>query len=196
MAEKSSLSNAFGDLYPYRGRFNIYTQIPESGRNPDDIITELGTIAEEEDRTWEAGLVSGTMYHGGKEHYAFLNKVFSLFSYVNLLQRDLCPSGTKFESEIIAMIGNMLHGEAVKDYNPQDEVCGTVTSGGTESIFNGVYIHREWAREEKGITKPEMVVPATIHPAFQKAAQYLGIKMILVPVDDHFEANIDAMRKK
>jgi glutamate/tyrosine decarboxylase-like PLP-dependent enzyme len=136
------------------------------------------------------------MYHGGKEHYALLNKVFSLFSYVNLLQRDLCPSGTKFESEIIAMIGNMLHGEAVKDYNPQDEVCGTVTSGGTESIFNGVYIHREWAREEKGITKPEMVVPATIHPAFQKAAHYLGIRMILVPVDDNFEANIDAMREK
>jgi glutamate/tyrosine decarboxylase-like PLP-dependent enzyme len=196
MTEKSSLSSAFGYLYPYRGRFNIYSKIPDRGRNPDEIVSELSTIAEEEDRAWETGLVSGTMYHGGREHYAFLNKVFSLFSYVNLLQRDLCPSGTKFESEIIAMIGNMLHGAAVKEYNSDDEVCGTVTSGGTESIFNGIYIHREWARGEKGITEPEMVVPSTIHPAFQKAAHYLGIKMILVPVDDNFEANINAMREQ
>ena len=92
------------------------------------------------------------------------------------------------------MVAKMLHGDAVKQYNPQDEVCGTVTSGGTESIFNGVYIHREWAREEKNIYQPEMVVPVTIHPAFHKAAHYLGIKMISVPINGDFEADVDAMQ--
>jgi glutamate/tyrosine decarboxylase-like PLP-dependent enzyme len=71
-----------------------------------------------------------------------------------------------------------------------------VTSGGTESIYNGVYIHREWARQEKGILEPEMVVPVTIHPAFFKAAHYLGVKMIPVPVDGNFEADVEAMRAK
>jgi sphinganine-1-phosphate aldolase len=196
MTETTPIESIFGDLYPYKKRFEAYSQIPEKGRNPEDIYNELQIIAEEEDKFWETGLISGTMYHGGKEHYAYLDRVFSLFSYVNLLQRDICPSGTKLESEIIAMVAKMLHGEAVKKYNPQDEVCGTLTSGGTESIFNGVYIHREWAREEKGIQKPEMVVPITIHPAFHKAAHYLGVKMVAVAVDENFEADVEAMRAR
>ncbi len=196
MAESSPLASVFGDLYPYKDRFTAYSQIPQKGRDPEDIISELQTIAAEEDKFWETGLISGTMYHGGKEHYAFLDRVFSLFSYVNLLQRDICPSGTKFESEIIAMVARLLHGEAVKQSDPQDEVCGTVTSGGSESIYNGVYIHREWGREEKGITEPEMLVPDTIHPAFIKAGHYLGVKMIRVPVDGNFEADVSAMRSK
>jgi sphinganine-1-phosphate aldolase len=196
MTESSPLASIFGDLYPYKGRFEPSSRIPEKGRDPEEIYKELLTIAEEEDKLWDTGLISGTMYHGGKEHYAFLNRVFSLYSYVNLLQRDICPSGTKFESEIISMVARLLHGEAVKDFNPNDDVCGTVTSGGTESIFNGVYIHREWAREEKGILEPEMVVPITIHPAFHKAAHYLGIKMISVPVDHNFEVDVEAIREE
>lgn len=196
MTKSSPLESVFGNLYPYKDRFETYSQIPEKGRTTEDILNELKTIAGEEDKAWETGLVSGTMYHGGKEHYAFQNQVFSLFSYINLLQRDLCPSGTKFKSEIVSMVAKLLHGEAVKDYNPQDDVCGTVTSGGTESIYNGVYIHREWAHEEKGILEPEMVVPVTIHPAFFKAGHYLGIKMISVPVDANFEADVEAMRAK
>jgi sphinganine-1-phosphate aldolase len=193
MTDKSPITSIFGDLYPYKDRFEAYSQIPEKGRNPEDIYGELKSMAEEEDKTWETGHISGTMYHGGKEHYAYLNRVFSLFSYVNLLQRDICPSGTKFESEIVAMVAKMLHGEAVKEHNPEDEVCGAVTSGGTESIYNGVFVHREWGREEKGIQQPEMVVPATIHPAFFKAAHYLGVKMISVPVKENFEADVEAM---
>ncbi len=196
MTESSPLASIFGDLYPYKGRFEPSSTIPEKGRDPEKIYAELLEIAEEEDKLWETGLISGTMYHGGKEHYAFLNRVFSLYSYVNLLQRDICPSGTKFESEIISMVARLLHAEAVKDFNPDDDVCGTVTSGGTESIFNGVYIHREWAHEEKGILEPELVVPVTIHPAFHKAAHYLGIKMVSVPVDHNFEVDVEAMREK
>lgn len=196
MTVTSPLASVFGDLYPYKGRFEAYSQIPPKGREPADILNELRMISAEENKIWETGLISGTMYHGGKEHYAFLNQVFSLFSYVNLLQRDLCPSGTKFESEIVSMVAKLLHGEAVKVHNPQDEVCGTVTSGGTESIFNGVYIHREWGHEEKGIQEPEMVVPTTVHPAFHKAGHYLGVKMIPVPVNTDFEADPDAMQAK
>ncbi len=196
MAEKTPLESVFGNLYPYKDRFEAYSQIPLKGLRPEDILNELRTMAAEENKTWQTGLISGTMYHGGMEHYAFLNQVFSLFSYVNLLQRDLCPSGTKFESEIIAMVAKLLHGEAVKEHNPQDDVCGTITSGGTESIYQGVYIHREWGREEKGILQPEIVVPSTIHPAFQKAGHYLGVKVVAVPVDGNFEADVAAMRAK
>lgn len=34
--------------------------------------------------------------------------------------------------------------------------AGTTTSGGTESICMSVKTHRDWARDTKGITRPEM----------------------------------------
>jgi glutamate/tyrosine decarboxylase-like PLP-dependent enzyme len=134
------------------------------------------------------------MYHGGMEHYAFLNRVFSLYSFVNLLQRDLCPSGTKFEAEVTAMVGRMLHGDEVSTVNPMDEEAGAVTSGGSDSIFNAMFVYREWGREAKGITTPEVIAPTTIHPAHLKAAHYLGMKLVRVPVNADFEADVDAMR--
>jgi sphinganine-1-phosphate aldolase len=191
---KKMALESFGDMHPYRDRFPIYDSFPTQGLDPEEVYQELYQIAEEEDTKWETGLISGTMYHGGKEHYAFLNKIFSLYSYMNILQRDLCPSATKFESEIIAMVGKMLNGDAVKEHNPDDEVCGAVTSGGTESIYNAVCVYREWGKAEKGITEPEIVVPTTLHPAFTKAGHYLGVKVIRVPVNDDLEADVEAMR--
>lgn len=195
MSDQTSAASFFGDMYPYRNRFPSNPHFPEKGRDQEEVFKELLAMSGEENQKWETGQCSGTMYHGGKSHYAFLSRVFSLFSFVNLLQRDLCPSGTKFEAEIVSMTAKMLNGDVAHQLNDQDEVCGVVTSGGSESIFNGVYVHREWAREEKGITQPEMVVPTTIHPAFYKAAHYLGIKIIDVPVKENFEADVEAMRK-
>jgi sphinganine-1-phosphate aldolase len=194
--KESESTSIFGDMYPYRERFQTHAEIPPVGREQADVYQDLQAIAEEEDQKWETGLVSGTMYHGGKEHYAFLNRIFSLYSYVNLIQRDMCPSGTKFESEIISMVAKMLHGDAARELNPEDDVCGAVTSGGSESIYNALFVYREWAREEKGITQPEMVVPNTLHPAFFKSGHYMGIKIIPVPVNENFEADVEAMRAK
>jgi len=184
----------FGDMHPYKGWTETYSKIPEKGRDEEDIVQELEKMAAEEDKYWEAGQISGTMYHGGKEHYAFLTRVYGLFAYVNLLQRDICPSGTKFESEITSMVATMLNGDAVKLHHPGDDACGTITSGGSESIYNAVYVYREWARDVKGITSPEMVTPIAIHPAFDKAAHYLGIKMIHVPLMNDFRVDLDALR--
>lgn len=186
-------SSAFGELHPYRGRFPSFTQIPDQGRPPDELFSELSAMAEEEHGKWAHGQVSGTFYHGGMEHYAFLNRVFSLYSHANLLQRDLCPSGTKMEGEILAMVLHMLHGEAVSQHHPEERACGTITSGGTESILNAMLVYREWARRERGIDVPEVVAPETIHPAFAKGAHYLGMRLVRVPVRD-FLADPAAMR--
>jgi sphinganine-1-phosphate aldolase len=168
--------------------------LPKKGRAPDDILRELRTVARKEDARWQNGKVSGTYYHGGAEHYAFLNRVFALFSHVNLLQRDMCPSGTRFEGEIVAMTAKMLGADAARARNSEDQVCGAVTSGGTESIILPMLAYREQARAERGITAPEMVVPDTIHPAFSKGAHYFGIKLIRVPVGADYLADVDAMR--
>lgn len=71
-----------------------------------------------------------------------------------------------------------------------------MTTGGTESILLACKAFRDYAREVKGIKKPEMVIPITAHVAFDKAAQYLNIKIHTIPVDPHsFTVSIQAMRK-
>ena len=194
MSDEQQSMDLFGDMHPYNKLFKVFSQLPETGLDEDEILKQLTHMSQEENKKWQGGQCSGTMYHGGMEHYAFLNRVFSLFSCVNLLQRDLCPSGTKFEAEVLAMVGKMLHGEEVSKLNRFDEQAGAVTSGGTESIYNAMYVYREWGREVKGITSPEVVAPSTIHPAHLKAAHYLGMKVIRVPVNADYEADVEAMR--
>jgi glutamate/tyrosine decarboxylase-like PLP-dependent enzyme len=86
------------------------------------------------------------------------------------------------------MAGGLLHGPAT--------TVGTVTSGGTESILCAVAAYRDRARRKKPwIVWPELVVPATIHPAFDKAAHYFGVKLVKVPVGPDFRADVRAMAK-
>jgi glutamate/tyrosine decarboxylase-like PLP-dependent enzyme len=194
--EPKRSGGVFADMHPYRDDALVQARLPKQGRDRAALLGELRRMAGIEDARWASGQVSGTYYHGGKEHYAFLNQVFGLFSHVNLLQRDLCPSGTKFEAEIVSMVAGMLNGDAARARDPNDEVCGAVTFGGSESIMLPMLAYREWAREERGVTEPEMVVPSTIHPAFDKGAHYFGIRLVHVPVGRDHLADVDAMRAR
>jgi len=90
------------------------------------------------------------------------------------------------------MTANMMSAEKVNDVeDADDEVCGALSSGGTESILLAMKTYRDWAREMKGIRNPEMIVPSTAHAAFDKASQYFNIKMKRIQVDANFKADID-----
>jgi glutamate/tyrosine decarboxylase-like PLP-dependent enzyme len=119
------------------------------------------------------------MYSGDHEHYRFLNEAFGLFAHVNVLQRDMCPSATKFEGEILAMALDLFHAGAVTDGEP----AGLVTTGGTGSIAHAMLAYREHAAQTRGITRPNVIKPETAHPAFDKACHLFGIEMRRVPVD-------------
>jgi len=113
MTEQTDTPQQPDPFKPYRGRFKSYHQIPAKGRDQADIFSEIETMANEEKAGWKSGLASGTFYHAGDEHRAFMNKVFSLYSNINIIQADLCPSMSKFESEIVAMTASMLNGDKV-----------------------------------------------------------------------------------
>src|SRR5919201_4992761 len=139
--------------YPYAQTHDVIRGMPSEGRSRPSILRELEDLAHTEDRMWETGKCSGTMYCGDHEHYAFMGRAFELFAHVNALQRDMCPSMTKFEGEIIAMTLDLLHGEAVSDTEP----AGLVTSGGSGSILHAVLAYRESARISRGIERPNFV---------------------------------------
>jgi sphinganine-1-phosphate aldolase len=153
----------------------------EVGLGADAVVRELDAIARSEDGVWADGRCSGTIYCGDRAIYDLIAEAYGHFSYVNVLQRDMCPSQTRFESEIIAMTLDMLHGEAARERGL--DPCGVIGSGGSESIISAIYTHREWGRAAKGITAPEMILPDTAHVAFDKGAHYFGVKVITAPVD-------------
>ncbi len=167
------------DVYPYAERLGVNRTLPEHGRPPEEILSELRAIAAEEDAVWESGGCSGTMYCGDHAHYAFLTEAFGLFAHQNALQRDMCPSATRFEGEIIAMALDLFHAGAVTDAEP----AGMVTSGGTASITHAMLAYREDGRERRGIVHPNVVKPETAHPAFDKACHLFGIEVRRAPVD-------------
>jgi glutamate/tyrosine decarboxylase-like PLP-dependent enzyme len=153
----------------------------ERGLGADAVLRQLDAIARAEDATWAEGRCSGTIYCGDRAIYDLIAEAFGRFSYVNVLQRDMCPSQTRFESEIIAMTLDMLHGDAARARGK--EPCGVIGSGGSESILSAIYAHREWGRAEKGVAEPEMILPDTAHVAFDKGAHYFGVKVVRAPVD-------------
>jgi sphinganine-1-phosphate aldolase len=165
--------------FPYEDRFTVNRALPDEGRPRAEVLAELQAMAKEEDAFWETGKCSGTMYCGDHDHYDFMNEAFGLFAHVNVLQRDMCPSATKFEAEIIAMALDLFHADAVTDGEP----AGLITTGGTGSILHAVLAYREHAAATRGVTRPNFVKPETGHPAFDKACHLFGIDLRTAPVD-------------
>jgi glutamate/tyrosine decarboxylase-like PLP-dependent enzyme len=184
-------------MFPYPDRFENSKGFAPAGKTPAQILKQLRAIAGQEDGVWQTGKISGSLYSGEAAHYTLLNECFALFSHGNALQRDLCPSMSHFENEIIAMTLDMLHGDAVKKHDPKHRACGAVGSGGTESILTAMLAYRDRGRTEKGIKRPNIILPISAHPAFLKAAHYFGLDVIVAPIDpESMLVDVDFVRKK
>ena len=167
--------------YPYQDRFPVNRTLPDKGRPREEVLAEMRALAEEEDAAWEGGRVSGTMYCGDHDHYAFMNDVFGRYAHVNILQRDICPSATRYEGEVLAMALDLFHAGEVTDGEP----AGLLTTGGTGSIMHAVLAYREKAAQDRGVTRPNFIKPETAHPAFDKACHLFGIEVRRAPIDPH-----------
>lgn len=181
-------------LKPYLGRFPSNTRLPERGRSRKEILDEIRTMKSEEQRVWREGYVSGAVYHGDEEFVGFLSDVYALNAELNPLHPDVWPRATRFEAEIVAMTASMLSSDRSPTREQDGGVCGLITSGGTESILTAMRCARDQARTERGITQPELLMPATAHAAFSKASQYYGLTPVRVPVDAAGRADVAAMR--
>jgi glutamate/tyrosine decarboxylase-like PLP-dependent enzyme len=186
---ESMLAGMDTSLKPYRQDFASFTHIPEVGRTTAEVLREMEALKAREEARWKEGYASGCVYHGDADFVGFLTSVYALQSQSNALHCDVWPSASKFESEIVSMTANMLGAEQTPD-----EICGSVTSGGTESILLAMKVHRDWARHQKGIAEPEIVAPTTAHVAFDKAAQFLDMKMVRVAVAVDYRADVAAIQ--
>jgi sphinganine-1-phosphate aldolase len=160
---------------------------PQAGRAKDEILESM-RAARTQDARWREGKVFSLVYYGGEEILELLKEAYTLFFSENGLNPTAFPSLRKFEAEVVGMTASLLGGDG--------QVAGNMTGGGTDSILLAVKTARDWARaRHPEIVAPEMLLPSSAHPAFDKAAHYFGVKAVRVPVGADFRADVAAMRQ-
>ncbi len=158
------------------------------GAPAEEVLAELEERSAE-DVDWRTGRILTGLYDPGEKAHDLAVRAYTHYLAQNALYINMYPSVGKLEREIVASIAEILRGDA--------EVVGSITSGGTESIIMAVKTSRDWARANRPeVTDPELVLPITAHPAFHKAAHYLGLRTVVTPVDPQgFRADVDAFRE-
>ncbi|XP_028786951.1 sphingosine-1-phosphate lyase [Neltuma alba] len=168
------------------------TELPRAGLGME--VLEKMRDEKRNDVIWQ-GKCSGTVYIGGSEfdaHFSLINEACSMFAHTNPLHLDVFQSVVRFEAEVVAMTAALLGG---REKSSGGQICGNMTSGGTESILLAVKSSRDYMKSKKGITRPEMIIPESAHSAYDKAAQYFNIKLWRIPVDKRFQADLKAIQR-
>jgi len=88
----------------------------------------------------------------------------------------------KFERDLVSMSLELFHGGS--------NAVGNLTSGGTESLFLATLmaLSHGW-KKQRNARKPEIIMPESAHPAFEKFSRYLGLGVRRVAVDSEFRAD-------
>ncbi len=156
---------------------------PEQGRESAELQDVMASW-QTGDIDWKGGRAFSLVYNADDPVLEDLqHHVADMFLHENALNPFAYPSLLRMELEVIAVAAELF------GTNPE---AGTMTSGGTESIFLAVYTAREHARQ-RGISRPRLVLASTAHPAFTKAAHYLGVEEVRVPVGADLRADVEAM---
>lgn len=157
----------------------------EFAKQPADLLARLRTLRESDAPT-HGGRVLSYVYDPG---LAALDELAAdaarLMQPVNGLDPTTFGSVAVLERELLGFARELLHGD--------EEVVGTVTTGGTESCLLAVKTARDvWRRDRAREARPRLVMPTTAHAAFRKAAHYFDLALDEVPVEA--DGAVDAAR--
>ncbi|MEQ2292799.1 Sphingosine-1-phosphate lyase 1 [Ameca splendens] len=162
-------------------------QLPSKGLTQSQVMEKIKEYDTLNEVQWEKGCVSGAVYWGDETLTKLLVKVYGDFAWSNPLHPDIFPGVRKMEAEVVRMSCTLFHG------GPNS--CGTVTSGGTESILMACKAYRDMAHE-RGVKYPEILAPVSVHAAFDKAAHYFGMKLVHIPLDQKtMKVDVKTMRR-
>ncbi|MGP3933212.1 pyridoxal phosphate-dependent decarboxylase family protein [Nonomuraea sp. KM88] len=142
--------------------------LPLTGRTAEDLLSEIARL-KGNDLPVRGGQVTAYVYDTGRPEIGeAAARAYAEMLEVNCLDPTAFPSVVEMERQVVGAVADLLGGGH-----------GIFTSGGTESIMLAVKAARDAARS----SRPNLVLPVTAHPAFHKAAHYLGIEVVPVPVD-------------
>ena len=162
-------------------------RLPQTGEDKEQIFKIMDEYRGK-DADWRRARTWSLVYYLGEEHTAFIKEAYSRYFSENALNPMAFKSLKRFESEVVRMTSTMLGGDS--------RVVGTMTSCGTESCLLAVKTYRDLARARRPwIRKPEMVVPESVHVAWEKGAEYFDVKAVHAPLTNDFRVDVDAARK-
>lgn len=160
--------------------------LPKTGTPREAVMRQLKAL-HADDAKWKDGRTFSLVYFAGDEVSALLKEAYGEFIAENGLSPVAFPSLRQMECEVVSMAAGLLGGD--------DDVAGTMTSGGTESIMMAIKAAREWGKKEKGLQRPHVIVPASAHPAFDKAMHYFDVDYSHAPLGPDFRVEVAAMEK-
>ena len=147
-------------------------RIPIVGCPWSGLKTELEN-AKKDDFSWREGRMALYFYYLNEEVKQIQQQAYCAYWTENAMGQRAFPSMKKLETEVMEMGLSLLRAP--------DSAVATFTSGGSESIFLALKTARDWARDTKSIDKPNIVIPRSAHPAFNRAAHFLDLDVIRVP---------------
>lgn len=158
-------------------------QLPAQGRAATAILDDLAARQSREPDVHGTRLF-GLVYPTGREDLeTLLEEVNRRYLFGNALNPFKFKELAALTDDVVAMTSGLLNLPATGG--------GTMTSGGTESILMSMLVARERAYL-RGIERPQIVAPASAHPAYSKAAHYFGMDVVRIPLDADFRADVRA----
>ena len=160
-------------------------ELPKNGIERAELDARMDE-AKAQDVDWRGGRIGVYIHYGGEDVLEVAKDAYLKFFSENGLGPKAFPSLARFEQEVIGMTLGLLHGGP--------GACGSMTTGGTESIFLAVKAARDWARANRpSVGSPEILAPISAHPAFNKAAHFLGMRVRRVAIGQDFRADAAAL---
>ncbi|MEB3369970.1 pyridoxal phosphate-dependent decarboxylase family protein [Saccharopolyspora mangrovi] len=152
-------------------------------RPAEEILAELGELRAG-DLPTRGGRTLAYVYDSGLDGVDDLAAAaHAQAAGANGLDPTAFPSLLRMENDLVAAASRLLGGTP--------RAVGSVTSGGTESCMLAVLAAREGRTE---VIAPNVVLPATAHAAFHKAAHLFRVRPVILPVDPvTFRADPDTM---
>ncbi|XP_050429258.1 sphingosine-1-phosphate lyase isoform X1 [Adelges cooleyi] len=185
--ETKQISDTFeNDVIENTKSEKYIVKLPVKGIPSDEIINTVNRYLDLGKYKWKEGYISGAVYYYDEKLIELLTTVYGLASYTNPLHSDIFPGICKMEAEVVRVVGDLFHGGS--------NVCGTMTSGGTESIIMACKAYRDYGKNERGIKNGVILAPKSVHPAFDKAASYFAIRINHIDLDpENLTVNLKKM---
>ncbi len=157
----------------------------QKGKSQEEVLNELHEL-KKLDLDWKKGRAFSMVYYLGEKELELMLQAYKMFMSENALNPGAFKSLKKMEKDLVYTAASLMGDPEI--------LKGTFTSGGTESILLAVKSARDYALKKNPNIKPEMVIPLSAHPAFDKAGHYFGIKVIHAPLNDKYQVDVKELK--
>jgi tyrosine decarboxylase/aspartate 1-decarboxylase len=148
------------------------------GLSQSSVLKEL-ELRLSRDFTYSSGRIIGSMCTCP---HPLARKVYTRFLDRNLGDSGLSPALVELEKETMHILGTLLS-------NPK--ASGHIVTGGTEANTLALWAAKKLSKKKHC----EVIVPASAHYSFDKAADLLSLKIVKIGLNSRFQVDVGAVEK-